>query len=430
MDQRPLSILIVEDDEDYALIIEDLILDGLAAMPPKIEHILSGEEAISRLTLSSPYDLCLFDYRLGAMHGIELLREIRAKGIITPIILLTGQGDQEIAVEAMKAGATDYLVKSHLSPEQLFHSIRYCIKLHREGEQRKDAEEKLKKSHADLVQAHEKLQHSMAQLQTAQNHIVRSEKLASIGRLAAGVCHELLNPLNIISGHVQVLLMERGEDYSLHEDLQSITEEILRIEKIVGGLLKFSRKGDVNLQETDINRELNSVLAIIEKEMGLQNIAIIREYDENLPKVLIDSDRIRQVFLNIINNAKYAMEHGGAFTVKTQSIAKGPEGKVIQLNPHLTSNRTSGSREPNNWYLRIQFIDTGTGIKKEDLGKLFDPFFTTKPEDKGTGLGLSVCYAIIEKHGGNLEVDSEYGKGSTFMIDLPLKNSIQPPEQE
>lgn len=431
MSNRPLKILIVDDDEDYAKITQDLILDGQWSPPPMVENSTSAEEAISRLDASSSYDLGIFDYRLGAMHGIELLRIIRGQGITTPIILLTGQGDQEVAVEAMKAGATDYLVKGNLTVEQLSQSIRYSIKLHHEEEQRKTAEEKLQKSHTDLMKAHQELQHSMDQLQTAQNQIVRSEKLASIGRLAAGVCHELLNPLNIISGHVQVLQMEREEDNSLKDDLHSINEEIIRIEKIVGGLLKFSRKGDIDLNVSNINQELNSVLSIIEKEMKLKSIFTVRDFDENLPELLIDSDRMRQVFLNIINNAKHAMEGGGGtFTIQTQGIIRHIDGKVSQPDPLAAKEwlevDEKGNRHP---FLRIKFIDTGTGIKDDDIGKLFDPFFTTKPEEKGTGLGLSVCYSIIEKHGGHLEVESEYGKGATFIIDLPIEK-INPAKEQ
>lgn len=419
MENRPLKILLVEDDNDDALIIQELVLEGLQSLKTSIEHIVSGEEAMACLKSSSTYDLCMFDYRLGEIHGIDLLRMVRAKGITTPIIFLTGQGDQEIAVEAMKAGATDYLVKSSLTTEQLAQSIRYAIKLYREERQREEAENKLQQSHQELVEAHVELQTSMDKLKAAQNQILRSEKLAGIGRLAAGVCHEILNPLNIISGHVQVLTMERGDDVELGKDLYSITEEILRIEKIVGGLLKFSRKGNMDLKDSDINQEVDSVLAIMEKEMELGSITVNRLFDQNLPKLRIDSDRMRQVFLNIINNAKYAMGNGGVLTVKTQCLLKIPGGKIQSYIP-WSLDTTRGESRNGNPFLRITFADTGTGIKEEDIGKLFDPFFTTKPEDKGTGLGLSVCYTIIEKHGGNLEVESEYGKGATFIIDLPV----------
>ncbi|MFQ5450789.1 MAG: sensor histidine kinase [Nitrospinaceae bacterium] len=410
MEQKPLNILLVEDDEDDAFFVKDLIREGLPHPVPIIDHTLSFREAITRLENSS-YDLCLFDYRLGEVDGIDLLRTIRSKNIPIPIILLTGQGDQEVAVEAMKAGATDYLTKGKLSTESLAHSIRYALQLHKEGQRRKQTEEMLKKSHEELTVTNRELQESMKKLKAAQNQLLRTEKLAGIGRLAAGVCHEILNPLNIISGHTQALLMEREADPSLMEDLASIIEEIQRIEKIISGLLKFSRKGDVELRQTDINKELESVLSIIEKEMNLQGIDVVRHFHPNLPTLFLDRDRMRQVFLNIINNAKYAMTGtGGVLTVTTQVLFRQNKSGSVNGSPEEAEENL----------LRIQFADTGTGIEKEDLGKIFDPFFTTKPEDKGTGLGLSVCYSIIEKHGGTLEVESDGKTGATFILDLPL----------
>ena len=411
MEKEMLKILIVDDDDDDAFFIEELIREGLTGTTPKIDRALSHQGAIEYLGKIT-YDICLFDYRLGEGDGIELLRNIRSQNIHTPIILLTGQGDQEIAVEAMKSGATDYLVKGKLSSEALTLSIRHAIKLHNEEERRKHTEEMLKKSHQELTQAHEELQASLNKLTTAQNQILRSEKLAGIGRLAAGVCHEVLNPLNIISGHTQALQMERPDDPALLEDLASITEEIHRIEKIISGLLKFSRRGDVELKYTDINEELESVLSIIESEMNVEGMEVVRKFDANLPKFLLDTDRMRQVYLNIINNAKYAMIGGGTLTVQTRILNR-------ENLSHLDSANSS-SRSEKDSFLRISFTDTGPGIKKDDLDKIFDPFFTTKPEDKGTGLGLSVCYSIIEKHGGCIEVESDGQKGTTFNIDLPL----------
>lgn len=404
MSPEPLKILLVEDDDDDAFYIKELIGDGMPDPTPTVDHTPSFNEAILRLEQTA-YDLCMFDFRLGEVDGIDLLRIVRSKQITTPIIFLTGQGDQEIAVEAMKAGATDYLTKEKLSVESLRHSIRYALQLHSEGQRRRQAETALKKSHEEITQAHWKLQESMVKLQTAQDQILRSEKLAGIGRLAAGVCHEILNPLNIISGHTQALLMERTDDSSLAEDLTSVMEEIHRIEKIISGLLKFSRKGGVELKKVNINLELDSVLAIMEKDMALDGISIVRDFDASISQALIDPDRMRQVFLNILSNAKYAMKSGGVLTVSTQ---------IHPQNEQATASENEKT-------LRIKFIDSGTGICKEDLGKIFDPFFTTKPEDKGTGLGLSVCHTIVEKHGGTLEVESKLGKGSTFTIDLPIK---------
>lgn len=417
----PLRILIVEDDEDDLLIIKDLIREGLVGLYPILDHVTTVAETLSSLE-ANEYHLCIFDYLLGEVDGLQLLRKIRARGKILPIIFLTGQGDQEVAVEAMKAGANDYLPKGQLTTESLAHSIRYAIELRKEAQARKETEDLLKKFYEELTQKNLELETSLQKLQAAQNQILRSEKLAGIGRLAAGVCHEILNPLNIISGHAQALLMERRGDNPLRDDLNSIMEEIARIEKIISGLLKFSRKGDMEFRFVDINKELESVLSLVEKEMLLGNIRIVRKYDFSVPHILIDSDRMRQVFLNIINNAKYAMHNGGLLTITTAQILmdrrrrkRGESAPVVQIEPGSDGIA----------FLRISFSDTGTGIKKENLGKLFDPFFTTKPEDKGTGLGLSVCYTIIEKHSGTLDVESEYGHGATFIIDLPFERSAE-----
>lgn len=415
MNPEGIKILLVEDDEDDAFFIKDLISERGLDPRPVIKHALNPQSALDFLDHTT-FDICLFDYRLGEMDGIDLLRIVRQKNITTPIIFLTGQGDQEIAVEAMKSGATDYRTKGNLTSESLFQSIRFAIQLRKEEERRQQAEEQLKTYNEELTQANSDLQISMKKLQTAQDHILRSEKLASIGRLAAGVCHELLNPLNIISGHVQALMLERPQDESLGSDLESIMEEVGRIEKIVGGLLKFSRKDDMELTHVDINEELESVLSIMEKDMQIDNVHVVRKFGTDLPTIKIDANRMRQVFMNLTNNARHAMERGGVLTVTTEIYIK-----ELKQNRRKTDFNTSPDEVPviQRNFIRIKFSDTGTGIKKDDMVKLFDPFFTTKPEDKGTGLGLSVCYTIIEKHAGSIEVESEYGKGATFRIDLP-----------
>ena len=425
MDKQTLKILLVEDDEDDAFFIKDIMADSGVEPRPKIKHALNPKTALKILE-SETFDVCLFDYRLGEMNGMDLLRRVRKMGVDTPIIFLTGQDDQEIAVEAMRSGATDFRTKSNLTPESLIQSIRFAMQLRKEEDRRVFAEKRLKKSNEDIKDTNEELQKSLQKLKDAQDHLLRSEKLASIGRLAAGVCHEILNPLNIISGHVQALELERKTDQSLAEDLFSIMEEINRIEKIVGGLLKFSRKEDIELKNSDINEELESVLSIMEKDMLLDNIKVVRNFDPNLPRTKIDANRMRQVFLNLINNARYAMGRGGVLTVTTDKIAKEQRRNRRKSDAQMDPGEIEIYHEV---YLRIKFSDTGTGIHKEDMMKLFDPFFTTKPEDKGTGLGLSVCYTIIEKHSGTIEVESEYGKGATFVIELPCPtNSSQDQE--
>jgi len=413
MTRKSLKILIIEDDEDDLFYIKELLNEGLGEPAPIIDHYSSIGRSLENLN-PFHYDLAMFDYRLGEINGIELLRNIREQGCDIPIILFTGQGDQEVAVEAMKAGATDYLAKGKLSIESVTQSIRYALGLRKEEILRKQTEEKLKKSHADLTLAHKELQASMEKLKTAQNHVLRSEKLAGIGRMVAGVCHEILNPLNIISGHSQSLLIEKSNDPELCKDLDSIMEEIQRISKIINSLLKFSRKGNMEFKKADIKNELDSVLALTEKEMYLQGIRTVRKFDSNNLPVYIDTDGMRQVFLNIINNAKFAMPDGGVLTVSTEVLTP-------DTNWGYHQDEDSNTARPKN-IIRVKVADTGSGIRKEDFEKIFEPFFTTKPEEKGTGLGLSVSYSIIEKHGGNLEVESKSGAGTTVIIDLPIRD--------
>ena len=326
---------------------------------------------------------------------------------------MTGQGDQEVAVEAMKAGTTDYLTKGKLSIESVTKSIHYVLGLHKEAKLRKQAEEKLKKSHTELAKAYEELQTSIGKLETAQKQIIISEKLAGIGRLVAGVCHEILNPLNIISGYTQSLLMERKTDGPLTTDLNSVMEEISRITKIITGLLKFSRKGSMEFKKSNIVKELESVLILVEKDMRLTGIEIIRDFESTSAIVMVDTDGMRQVFLNLLNNAKHAISKGGTLTISTEI-----SNNDSNLRPVSTGDIPSKKPEKT---LQIKFVDTGSGIEKDDLEKVFEPFFTTKPEEKGTGLGLSISYSIIERHGGILEIDSEVNVGTTVIINLPIQ---------
>lgn len=422
VDIFPQRILLVEDDEDDAFLINELIRDLQIRPFPEIIHAHSPSLGLDLLQNDS-FDICLFDYRLGEMDGIDLIQLVRSKGLNCPIILLTGQGDQEIAVQAMKAGATDYLVKSKLTAESLETAMRYAMQLHNEEVRRKITEEQLVKSNAEILLANNELQASLQKLKHAQNQILRSDKLASVGRLAAGVCHEILNPINIISGLAQALKMERPADPNLIENLDSILDEISRVEKILSGLLKFSRKEAIEIKEVDIIENLNSVLAIIEQDFHNNRIKIVKKFSADLPLINLDADRIRQVFLNIINNAKYSMSKGGTLTISTLSFNKKVSNTRRKTDVFSQDNFVNTTSIP---YCRIIFSDTGTGIKKDDIPKLFDPFFTTKPADKGTGLGLSVCHTIIEKHGGNIEIESELGVGSSFIIDLPFQhpNSI------
>jgi two-component system, NtrC family, sensor kinase len=238
-----------------------------------------------------------------------------------------------------------------------------------------------------------------AQLKTAEFKIIASEKLAGIGQLAAGVSHEVLNPVNIISVHTQMLQRKRKEDQELQTYCTKVRHEIDRIQKIMGTLLTFSRKGDTAFEKILPFETIDEIIALIEQDFTLDNIIILKEWNSksDVAYTLGDKDKLRQVFLNLVNNAKYAM----------------PKGGTLKLGSTLIKNNGKD-------FVRLTFSDTGTGIKGNIKNRIFEPFFSTKPEGHGTGLGLSVTHRIIEDHGGNIFVKSKAGKGATFIIDLPV----------
>jgi len=231
----------------------------------------------------------------------------------------------------------------------------------------------------------------------AQKQLVAAQKLAGVGELAAGVSHEVLNPVNIISVHTQMLQRKTKDDANIQNFCIKVMHEIDRIQKIMGSLLAFSRKGDTELQKGSVKEEIEKTLSLVEEEYKLDNIKIVRDWCSNPKEVLFDADKIRQVFLNFLNNAKHAMPEGGTITVGCALTNR--EGKSYQ---------------------QFTFSDTGTGMSEEVMLKIFEPFFTTKPEGEGTGMGMSVIHGIIREHDGKIRVESEEGKGTTFTISLPV----------
>lgn len=236
------------------------------------------------------------------------------------------------------------------------------------------------------------------ELKEMQSVLIRSEKLASLGELVAGIAHELNNPLTGIMIHAPMIASDSRLDEDLREDCQTIIREAKRCSKIVGDLLDFSRVSDPHKTMSSINSVIDRTLTLVEHHPDFHDIEIVREYDEEIPEVLIDAGQIEQVLVNMLVNASQAMPDGGRLTIRTLNL-------------------------PEEHSILIQLSDTGIGIPEKDQEKLFDPFFTTKGP-KGTGLGLSVSYGIIESHGGIIEVDSRVGEGTTFSITLPITTPV------
>ncbi|MGD0280725.1 MAG: ATP-binding protein, partial [Dissulfurispiraceae bacterium] len=232
----------------------------------------------------------------------------------------------------------------------------------------------------------------VTEIKKMEEQIIHSEKLASIGRLAAGIAHEIGNPLTSIFSFVQILReMEDGDEFK-RESLETISFHVNRISGILKQLSGFTKMPAGELKQCSVNDTIDTALNLIQYDKKAKGISIVKVLSPDLPEIVTDANQLSQVFVNLILNAIDAMPGGGTLTV------------------------TSIARDS---VIAIQFQDTGAGIPKEDINKIFDPFYTTK--EKGTGLGLAVSYNIIKKMNGLLTVESEEGKGTTFNIVLPAE---------
>jgi two-component system NtrC family sensor kinase len=264
---------------------------------------------------------------------------------------------------------------------------------------------------ADLKAANEKLiewgktlekkvEERTKELTEMQAHLIQSEKLASLGKLAAGIAHEINNPLGGILIYSHLLLEDLDKNSPHYENIKKIVKETSRCKDIVKGLLEFARPKEPEMNLIDINDIVERSLSIMERQALFQNINIKKTFASDLPKIVADSAQLQQVFVNIILNAAEAMDGNGVLTLSTSFNGSGK-------------------------FIEVKFSDTGHGIKEEDKKRLFEPFFSTKEVGKGTGLGLAISYSIIQKHEGTIEVQSQPGKGSTFIVKLPLKKEMK-----
>ena len=239
----------------------------------------------------------------------------------------------------------------------------------------------------------------------SESKLIQSEKHASIGRLAAGVAHEINNPLTGVLTYTYMLLKRNDIGDDIRADLETIADATKQVRKIVKGLLDFSRQTELNPESTDVNRLVRSAISLMEHQALVKGVSIKLNQGENLPSLTLDQSQFQSVLLNVLLNALDATDPGGAITIST----------MIGLS----------SSDHDQKGVEISIADTGCGIPQEDLSKLFDPFFTTKELGKGTGLGLAVSLGIVQRHGGTIKVRSELGQGSIFSIWVPIAGQIE-----
>ncbi len=240
-----------------------------------------------------------------------------------------------------------------------------------------------------------KMADDITQLQKLNEQLIRTEKLAAMGTLAAGVAHEVNNPLASISSLIQMMQAKENLDEKTTENLKLISTQIQRITQVTKDMMDFARVRQAAKSAIEINKIIETALRLASFDKSFQKLKIIKNFAENLSEIHADSDQLQQVFLNLLLNARDAMPDGGKLSIKT--LEKTEE-------------------------IQIEIADSGIGIKENDAKKIFDPFFTTKPAGKGTGLGLAVCYGIITAHGGKIEVSANNSGCTTFLICLPLQS--------
>lgn len=357
------------------------------------------------------------------LSGIELLRTITETYPNTAVLVVSSVDRPQRALDAVRLGAFDYLIKP-CDGTTLMATVSRAI-------ERRSLLLNAARYKADLEMRNQELLRQKEQLERLQAQIVQSEKMASIGQLAAGIAHEINNPVGYVSGNLDFLVecindllqllaiydsaevgreiaerlasFKREINYArMIKDLTDVVNDcqvgVGRVKDIVQNLRTFSRLDEAELQTTDLHEGIDSTIRLLSRYFTGGNIHLIRDYGM-IPPVESFSAQLNQVWMNLLVNAAQAIgAETGTVTIRTEA-------------------------EGNN--VTVSITDTGVGIARAQVARIFDPFFTTKPVGEGSGLGLSITFGIVERHGGKIDVVSEPGRGSTFAVTLPLSPTGQ-----
>ncbi len=258
--------------------------------------------------------------------------------------------------------------------------------------------QKLQATVNQLRTAREELQERIVAQRMAESRLVQAAKLAAVGEMAAGIAHELNNPLTTVTGFTELVLDDLPDGSGLRNDLELVLREAQRARGVIRRLLDFARQGESARVRSDVNEIIVDVLALVNHLLRTSGIQLVTDLSEGLPWISVDRNQIKQVVLNLVHNALHAMPTGGELHITTKC-------------------RMHNKRD----WLTVRLSDTGTGIAPENIERIFEPFFTTRSKDGGTGLGLSITYGIVTDHDGHIDVESQVGKGSTFTVWLPVE---------
>jgi two-component system sensor histidine kinase/response regulator len=370
------TILYVDDDQEN--------LRALRRLFRKHYDVLlaeSGGEGLQLLHAHSPIPIIIADQRMPGMTGIEFLEKTIEISPDSIRMIITGFTDVQALIDAINTGRVYRYITKPWDEQELAVTIKRAIESY---------ELKIKNTQllVDLQHKNEDLERSYKTLQETQEKLIQSEKLASIGRLASRIAHELRNPIQGIRMGIELLKQDLSSDRH-HTTLQHIDQEITAANKIVHDLLEYAREMTFEYTETDVNTLIEGVLYNLAEKITERQITVNTHYGD-IGVIIADGIRIRQAMLNIIQNSIEAVEQGGTLTITTTSQ---DENAVI-----------------------ISVQDTGCGITPEHQQRIFEPFFTTK--EHGVGLGMSIVHKIIEAHGGTIHIKSREGIGTTFTVVL------------
>lgn len=367
-----LRILHLEDSAtDCELIGQLLAAEGINCEIVRLENRPEFLEELKKKN----FDLIFADSSLPTFSGRDALELCRQYTPEIPFIFISGTMEEELAIESLKSGATDYVLKNRLS--RLAPAVRRAVA---------EAEERAKS-------------------QEMEQRLRQSQRLEAVGTLAGGVAHDFNNLLTIIKGHVSLLMLETEQAGRVQEVATTINHAAQRGSELVSQLLAFARKSDGAFISTDINQRVREIVAMLKEAMP-RNITFELKLDERLPEIHADPGQVERVIINLATNARDAMPNGGRIVFATSQVQGGevPQPSGLKNAP----------------YLCLSVADTGSGMDEATRQHIFEPFFTTKPRGKGTGLGMPVVYGLMQSHEGAINIESELGKGTTISLYFPI----------
>ena len=386
------KVLIVDD-----AVMDRTLLKKILEENYQVMEASDGQTALDLIAKEMP-DIVLSDIQMPLMDGFELCRRLKAQAAyqFIPILFFASSSDVENKVKGFAAGAVDYLTKPLISPE-----VKARVQVHLQIKQmHEDRIVRLQEENKTMT---EKFQQADQQLKDFTAQIIQTEKMAAIGEITAGVAHELKQPLNVIKIICQSIMKDiekqRFDIESAKTDLPELLNQMNRMSLIVDHMRVFSKRTvGTALEELNVNETIDAVFIFLGQQLINHNVAIVKLYGENLPKIKGDPIRVEQVFMNVITNARQAL------------MASGKKDMKIEIKTYLSEDKKN---------IIAELKDNGSGIPIEIRGKVFESFFTTK-QDEGPGLGLSTAKKIVEEHGGKIEVDSAIGEWTIFKITLPV----------